>query len=108
MGVSPAQRRPEPSAKDKAQWERTIDKLRRMGDLSEAHIQEFENRVSLMVDQSDLPFDWEITDLKMLKRGVAPEIHQQPVDSSEPDAKLDSQVAASTVPLMEDDLSVSL
>lgn len=81
-----------------------------MGDLSEAQIQEFENRVALMIDQSDLPFDWEITNLKMLKRSVASVLHQQPVDSSESDVKLvplDSQLAASTVPLMEEDLSVS-
>ena len=99
MGVPSAQRRPDPSDVDKAKWKKTARTLRRMGDLSEAQIQEFENRVALMVDQSDLPFDWEITDLKMLKRSVA-----QPVDSSESDVKL---VPLSTVPLMEEDMSVS-
>ena len=105
MGVPPAQRRPEPNDKDVAKWKKTVATLRRMGDLSEAQIQEFEDRVALMINQVDLPFDWEITDLKMLKRGAAP------VDSSESDLKLvplDSKVSASTVPLLEEDLSVSL
>lgn len=99
VGVPSAQRRPDPSDADKAKWKKTAKTLRQMGDLSEAQIQEFENRVALMVDQSDLPFDWEITDLKMLKRSVA-----QPVDSSDSDVKL---VPLSTVPLMEEDMSVS-